>query len=85
MFDKDKYKSEDGVVPSDTDSKRMLDAFLSFALQGAANERQRKFAKASVDLANHLTHDQMAVRGDAQICLAAVSAVASIVRIIADM
>lgn len=85
VFDKETHKTEDGIVPSNTDAKRMLDAFLSFSLQGAANERQRKFAKASVDLANQLTHDRMAVRGDAQICLTAVSAVASIVRIIAEM
>lgn len=85
VFDKETHKTDDGVVPSDTDAKRMLDAFLSFALQGAANARQRKFAKASVDLANQLTHDRMAVRRDAQICFTAVSAVASIVRIISGM
>lgn len=84
VFDKEIHKTEDDITPSDTDAKRMLDAFLSFVLQGAANERQRKFAKSSVDLANQLTHDRMAVRGDAQICLTAVSAVASIVRIIAE-
>lgn len=84
VFNKEIHKTEDGITPSETDAKRMLDAFLSSVLKGAENERQRKFAKSSVDLANQLTHDRMAVRGDAQICLTAVSAVASIVRIIAE-
>ena len=84
VFDKEKHKTEDGIIPSDTDAKRMLDAFISFTLQGTANERQRKFAKASVDLANQLTHDRMAILGDAQICLTAVSAVASIIHILAE-
>ena len=84
VFDKEKHKTEDSIIPSDTDAKRMLDAFISFTLQDAANERQRKFAKASVDLANQLTHDRMAILGDAQICLTAVSAVASIIRILSE-
>ena len=59
VFDKEKHKTSDGIIPSETDAKRMLDAFIMFTLQGVPNERQRKFAKASVDLANQLTHDRM--------------------------
>ena len=84
VFDRNVHKTEDGVIPSDTDAKRMLDAFLSYSLSGGTNERQRKFAKASVDLANQLTHDRMATRKDAEICLTAVTAVASLIKVISD-
>ena len=84
VLDKEKHKAKDGIIPSDTDAKRMLDAFIPFTLQGAANERQRKFAKTSVDLANQLTHNRMAILGDAQICLTAVSAIASIIHILSE-
>lgn len=82
VYNKDLHPTDDGVVPSDTDSKRMLEAFLNYSLTGGANERQRKFAKASVDLANQLTHDRMAERSDAELCLTAVTAVANTIRII---
>lgn len=84
VFDKDLHHTDDGIVPSDTDSKRMLDAFLNCSLAGASNERQRKFAKASVDLANQLTHDRMADRSDAELCLTSVTAVANTIRIISN-
>ena len=84
VFDRNVHKTEDGVSPSDTDAKRMLDAFLSYSLSGGTNERQRKFAKASVDLANQLTHDRMATKKDAEICLTAVTAVVSLIKVISD-
>lgn len=71
---------EDGVVPSDTDSKRMLDAYFQYSLKGTSNERQRKFAKSAVDLANQVTHDRCATRKDAELCYIAVSSVANIVK-----
>ena len=84
VYNKDIHPTDDGVVPSDTDSKRMLDAFLNYSLSGSSNERQRKFAKASVDLANQLTHDRMADRSGAELCLTSVTAVANTIRIISN-
>jgi len=80
VFDRDLHKTEDGVNPSDTDSKRMLDAYFMYTLSGSANERYRKFAKSAVDLANHLTHDRMAEKSDAEMCITAVTAVINLVR-----
>lgn len=34
VFDRNIHKTVDGIEPSDTDAKRMLDAFLAFALPG---------------------------------------------------
>lgn len=80
VFNKELHKTADGVVPSDTDAKRMLDAYFMYVLSGPANERYRKFAKSAIDLANHLTHDRMAERSDAEMCITAVTAVINLVR-----
>lgn len=80
VFIRELHKTADGVEPSDTDSKRMLDAYFMYVLSGPANERYRKFAKSAVDLANHLTHDRMAERSDAEMCITAVTAVINLVR-----
>lgn len=83
VFNRDLHKTEDGVNPSDTDAKRMLDAYFIYTLSGSANERYRKFAKSAVDLANHLTHDRMAEKSDAEMCITAVISVISLVRALA--
>ena len=80
VFNRDVHKTEDGVDPSDTDAKRMLDAYFMYVLSGSSNERYRRFAKSAVDLANHLTHDRMAEKSDAEMCITAVTAVISLVR-----
>ena len=82
VFVAELHKTEDGVVPSNTDSKRMLDAYFMYVLSGPSNERYRKFAKSAIDLANHLTHDRMAEKSDAEMCIAAVTAVINLVRIL---
>src|SRR5437899_2740495 len=51
VFDAQRHKTEDGVQPSSTDSKRMLDAFFSSELSGGSNEEARRHARASVSLA----------------------------------
>ena len=80
VYDAKIHICEDGVTPSDTDSKRMLDAYFQYSLKGASNERQRKFAKSAVDLANQVTHDRCATRKDAELCYIAVLSVANIVK-----
>lgn len=82
VYNRQIHKTEDGVDPSETDAKRMLDAFLIGELQGASNERTRKFAKSAVDMANHLTHDRTATKRDAEMCLISVTAVASLMKTI---
>ena len=84
VFDKTLHKTDDGVEPSETDAKRMLDAFLGYELSGASNERTRKFAKSAVDMSNHLTHDRMATKRDASMCLVSVTSVASLIKLIQE-
>lgn len=80
VFDYNIHKTVDGIEASNTDSKRMLEAFLNYELAGSSNERTRKFAKSAVDMANHLTHDRTASKRDASMCLTSVTAVASLIK-----
>lgn len=84
VFDRELHKMEDDVNPSETDAKRLIDAFLLYELSGQSNERTRKFARSAVDMANHLTHDRMATKRDASMCLISVTAVASLIKIIQE-
>ena len=56
VYDSEIHESLDGINPSNTDAKRMLEAFIVHQLGGSSNESYRKFAKAALTLANDLTH-----------------------------
>ena len=79
VFDKDLHPSTDGTDIGSTDSKRMLDAYLSFELKDES-EKVVKLAKAAVDMSNQLTHDRNATKRAAGICIIAVSMIASLIR-----
>jgi hypothetical protein len=82
VYDKDIHLTDDGITPSNTDAKRMLDAYFKYELPGSSNERVRKYLKASLDLANNLTHDRLAMRRDAALCLTAVVSLVNTVKIV---
>jgi hypothetical protein len=82
VFDSSRHQSKDGVQPSPTDSKRMLDAFFSSELSGGSNEEARRHARASVSLADALVHRRTATYRDAALCLEATQSTANLVFII---
>jgi hypothetical protein len=82
VFDPQKYPTSDGTKPSQTDAKRMLDAFVAAELSGGTNEEVRKHAKAALDLANALTHRRTATFRDAALCAEATVSVVNLVAII---
>jgi len=82
VFDRVLHATEDGVEPSNTDARRMLDAYLSHELSGGANEVSRLHAKASLKLANELTHKRTATFRDAALCTEATASVVNIIAII---
>lgn len=82
VFDSSRHKSEDGVHPSRTDSKRMLDAFFSYELSGGSNEEARRHARASVSLADALVHRRTATYRDAALCLEATQSTANLASIV---
>lgn len=82
VYNPDLHPSVDSVCPSKTDAKRMLDAYISSALAGKPNENTRRHAKASLDLANDLTHRRTADFRLAALCAEATNAVVNILTII---
>lgn len=49
----------------------MLEAYISVELSGSSNETLRRYAKATLDLANELTHKRTASKTDASLCATA--------------
>lgn len=64
----EKHPILDNVSVSKTDAKRMLEAYIAVEFGGSANEKLRKYAKATLDLANELTHKRSATQKDASLC-----------------
>lgn len=82
VYDQELHTSTDGTVPSKTDAKRMLEAYISSVLPGKSNENIRRHAKASLDLANDLTHSRTADFRLAALCAESTNAVVNILSII---
>jgi hypothetical protein len=80
VYDRVRYPPTDGVEPSATDAKRMLEAVFAVELPGAAYGDARKHARAAFDMANGLQHDRAATFRDAALCA---EATVSVVRIVA--
>ena len=64
----EKHVSLDGVRPSSTDAKRMLESYISTELTGGTNEVQRKFAKTTFQLSVDLQHKRTASFREASLC-----------------
>lgn len=60
VYQRERHPSLDGIEPSKTDAKRMLEAFVSVELAGSENAAVRKVAKAAFDLSNDLQHKRTA-------------------------
>jgi hypothetical protein len=82
VYDAQRHPTEDGVVPSDTDAKRMLDAYVSVELAGGPNEGVRRHAKAALALANDLQHHRTADFRHAALCAEATTSVVNITAVI---
>jgi hypothetical protein len=82
VYDRRLYPPLDGIEPSSTDAKRMLDAYLSVELAGGDHAAARKHAKAAFDLANELQHKRTAIFRDAALCAEAALSVIRIVAIV---
>src|SRR5229473_808132 len=82
VYDPERHPTEDGVPPSDTDAKRMLDSYIAAELLGGPNEGARRHAKAALQLANDLQHHRTAGRREAALYAEATTSVVNIVAII---
>lgn len=82
VFDAERHPTVDGVRASESDAKRMLEAYINATLAGNSNEKSRRHARAAVDLAVQLQHDRTADFRDAALCAEATTSVVNIVAII---
>ena len=82
VFDPTMHPTIDGVPASDTDAKRMLEAFIAVELSGGSNEEARAHTRSGVKLALALQHRRTATFRDAALCAEAATAVINIVAII---
>jgi hypothetical protein len=84
VFNGDKHKTEDGIEPSETDSKRMLDAYIGTELPGKENEVLRRYAKATNSLSNELTHKRTATIKLAKLCASSTINLVNLIRILEE-
>ncbi|SFN24497.1 hypothetical protein SAMN05216386_0091 [Nitrosospira briensis] len=83
VFDPTRHPSTDGVQPSPTDGKRMLEAFIATELAGGAYEEGRRHAKSALEFAVALQHRRTATFRDAAMCAEATTAVVNLIAIVA--
>lgn len=82
VYDPSKHKLPDDIEVSNTDAKRMLDAYIATELRGKSNEEIRKFAKSVLDVANYLQHNRTATFRDAALCYEATRSVVEVIAIL---
>jgi AbiJ N-terminal domain 3 len=78
----ERHPTLDGVAASNTDAKRMLEAFIAVEFAGGANEEARSYAKASLRLALALQHDRTADFRAAALCAEATVSVINLIGVI---
>lgn len=82
-YDSTSHPTVDGVTPSSTDVKRMLEAVVNVELGGSVHEEARGHAKAALRLALALQHSRTADFEMAALCAEATSSVVNILAVLA--
>jgi hypothetical protein len=85
VYDRDRHPTLDGTAASDTDAKRMIEAYVAVEFGGGANEHFRKHAKAAYDLAAHLQHRRTASFRQAAACTEATTSIVNLIAIMAGL
>lgn len=84
VYDPAIHEAEDGVVPSPTDAKRMIEGFLAKTVPGDSYKEVRAHARASWDLSVQLQHRRTANYQLAALCLEAASSTVQVISILAE-
>ncbi len=82
VYNPEIHKTLDGVNPSETDAKPMLEVYISHELAGGANEAARRHVRSALSLANDLQHSRTASFRDAALCAEATTSVINSIAII---
>lgn len=77
-----KHPPLDEKLPSETDAKRMLEAYIAATLVGSSHEVARRHARAAYDLAVELQHRRTAEFRGAALCVEATSSVINVIAIV---
>lgn len=83
VYDPNLHHTLDGVTPSETDAKRMLEATITHVFPGESNKEVRAHARASLALTLNLQHRRTATRQLAALCIEATASTAAVISIIA--
>ncbi|UVT20814.1 MAG: hypothetical protein H8K03_02520 [Nitrospira sp.] len=83
VYNANLHPTIDGIAPSATDAKRMLEAVFERELFGSANEESRAHAKAALKLALALQHMRTANFRTAALCAEATASVVNLLAILA--
>ena len=78
-----RHPALDGVEPSPSDGKRMLEAYFAVELADGSNEEARRLARSALDFANAVQHRRTATFRDAALCVEATTTVVNIITIVA--
>jgi hypothetical protein len=82
VYNPEIHSSMDGVKPSETDAKRMLESYIASELAGGSNEELRRYAKNAYQLAVLLQHKRTANFRQAALCVEATRSLINIISII---
>ena len=82
VYEPEKYPSLDGIAPSETDAKRMLESYIAAELAGSSNEALRKYVKDAYQLAVTLQHKRNATFREAALCVEATRSLVNSIAII---
>jgi hypothetical protein len=82
VYDAGRHGAVDGIEPSPTDAKRMLEAYIAMELSGPGNEEARRFVRSAVGLADALQHRRSARRTDCELVAAAVESVVRMIELL---
>jgi hypothetical protein len=85
VFNPQRHPTVDGVPASDTDAKRMLEAYIAVEFGGSEHEYTRKHARAACDLAVHLQHRRTASFRAAAACVEATTSMVNLIAIMAGL
>jgi hypothetical protein len=83
VYNPERHKPSDGICPSATDAKRMLENYFEKELCGGANEEARIHAKAALRLALALQHKRTANFQMAALCAEGTLSVINILAVLA--
>lgn len=82
VYDPEKHKTVDEVIPSKTDYKRKLEAFINYKLSGNTNEMFRSHCRKTLALADELTHKTTANQIQTALTITALISVVNIIKIL---